>query len=79
MAKAGLIEVKPGEEDPAAIKLMERLSRMSRNRWPETAIGFPKLMPPPPPKKKKKAAAPATPDGDAKAKPAAEAATKPDA
>ena len=59
LAKAGVIEVKPAEEDPAAIVLMDRLSRVSRNRWPETAIGFPKLMPPPPPKKKKAAAPPA--------------------
>ena len=41
------------EDDPDAIKLMARLSRNSRNRWPETAIGFPKRMPPPPPKKAK--------------------------
>ena len=40
-------------EDPAAIALMDRLARVSRNRWPDTAIGFPKRMPPPPPKKKK--------------------------
>ncbi|MCU1355562.1 MAG: putative oxidoreductase [Acidimicrobiales bacterium] len=57
MIKAGLVEVKPAEEDPAAIALMDRLSRVSRNRWPEAAIGFPTRMPPPPPKKKKKAAA----------------------
>jgi len=54
MIKAGVIEVKPAEEDPAAIVLMDRLSRVSRNRWPETAIGFPKRMPPPPKKKKPK-------------------------
>jgi coenzyme F420 hydrogenase subunit beta len=62
MVKAGVIEVKPAEEDPAAIVLMDRLSRVSRNRWPDTAIGFPKRMPPPPPKKKK-AAAPTTDAG----------------
>ena len=62
MIKAGVIEVKPAEEDPAAIVLMDRLSRVSRNRWPDTAIGFPKRMPPPPPKKKK-AAAPTTDAG----------------
>jgi coenzyme F420 hydrogenase subunit beta len=64
MIKAGLVEVKPAEEDPAAIALMDRLSRVSRNRWPDTAIGFPKRMPPPPPKKKK-AAAPAADAGPA--------------
>ncbi len=55
MAKAGVIDVKPAEEDPAAITLMDRLSRVSRNRWPEEALAFPKRMPPPPPKKKKAA------------------------
>lgn len=59
MVAAGRIITRPAEEDdPDAIKLMARLSRNSRNRWPETAIGFPKLMPPPPPKKKKAAPAP---------------------
>ncbi|CAN5314680.1 hypothetical protein BH20ACT3_BH20ACT3_12080 [soil metagenome] len=53
MAKAGVIDVKPAEEDPAAINLMDRLSRVSRNRWPAEALAFPKRMPPPPPKKKK--------------------------
>lgn len=56
MAKAGVIEVKPADDDPDALKLMDRLSRVSRNRWPDTAIGFPKRMPPAP---KKKAKAPA--------------------
>ncbi|CAN5874175.1 hypothetical protein BH23ACT2_BH23ACT2_25210 [soil metagenome] len=60
MAKAGVIDVKPAEEDPAAITLMDRLSRVSRNRWPAEALAFPKRMPPPPPKKKK-AAPEATP------------------
>jgi coenzyme F420 hydrogenase subunit beta len=59
MIKAGLVEVKPAEEDPAAIALMNRLSRVSRNRWPESAIGFPARMPPPPPKKPKKVDPPA--------------------
>jgi len=54
MIAAGRIVTRPAEEDdPDAIKLMARLSRNSRNRWPETAIGFPKRMPPPPPKKAK--------------------------
>ena len=58
MVAAGRIITRPAEDDdPDAIKLMTRLSRLSRNRWPEQAIGFPKLMPPPPPKKKKPAPA----------------------
>ena len=63
MEAAGRIVTRPArDDDPAAVKLMDRLSRNSRNRWPETAIGFPKLMPPPPPKKPK-----ATPPADAAA------------
>ena len=53
MAAAGRIITRPAEEDdPGAISLMARLSRNSRNRWPETAIGFPRVMTAPPPKKK---------------------------
>mgnify|MGYP001184917325 CR=1 FL=1 len=56
MVGQGKVITKPATEDPAAVALMDRLSRVSRNRWPDQAIGFPKRMPPPPPKKKKKAA-----------------------
>ncbi|HEX2578466.1 MAG TPA: Coenzyme F420 hydrogenase/dehydrogenase, beta subunit C-terminal domain, partial [Aquihabitans sp.] len=83
MVKAGVVQVKPAEDDPAAIVLMDRLSRVSRNRWPDTAIPFPKLMPPPPPKKKKAAtaadAAPkpdAAPKGDGAPTPDADAVAK---
>ncbi|MEO6628355.1 MAG: Coenzyme F420 hydrogenase/dehydrogenase, beta subunit C-terminal domain, partial [Aquihabitans sp.] len=72
MVAAGRIITKSAEEDPAAVALMDRLSRLSRNRWPEQAIGFPKLMPPPPPKKKKAvAAAPAEVTQPAEAAPPA--------
>ena len=54
MVAAGRIETRPGSDDPDAIKLMNRLSRVSRKRWPEAAIPFPAQMPPP-----KKKAAPA--------------------
>ncbi|MBX3312856.1 MAG: Coenzyme F420 hydrogenase/dehydrogenase, beta subunit C-terminal domain [Actinobacteria bacterium] len=65
MIGQGRVLVKPAEEDPAAVALMDRLSRVSRNRWPEEAIAFPKRMPPPPPKKKKAApAAEAAPKAD---------------
>jgi coenzyme F420-reducing hydrogenase beta subunit len=72
MAKAGVILVKPAEEDPAAIALMDRLSRVSRNRWPDQAIGFPKRMPPPPPKKPKAAPAAQAPAAESPATPAAD-------
>ncbi|MFI5041712.1 MAG: Coenzyme F420 hydrogenase/dehydrogenase, beta subunit C-terminal domain, partial [Acidimicrobiales bacterium] len=46
----GLIEVRPGDDDPGAIALLRKLSRVSRKRWPETAIEAPRRMPPPAPK-----------------------------
>ena len=38
----GVIEVRPGSDDPAAIELLRKLSRVSRRRWPETASGGPR-------------------------------------
>lgn len=35
---AGLIEAKPAEDDPVAIKLLDRLSAKSRKRWPGTFL-----------------------------------------
>ncbi|MGI8710995.1 MAG: Coenzyme F420 hydrogenase/dehydrogenase, beta subunit C-terminal domain [Acidimicrobiales bacterium] len=78
MVAAGRLLTKSAEEDPAAVALMDRLSRVSRNRWPETAIGFPTKMPPPPPKKKKKAVAPAA-DGEVAPPPRADGAEPPQA
>lgn len=43
MASAGLIETRPGDDDPAAIELMHKLARVSRRRWPEFAVDSPKL------------------------------------
>jgi coenzyme F420 hydrogenase subunit beta len=48
MVRAGAIEVRPGEEDPAAIALMRRLSTASRRRWPAFAEAAPGLGVPPP-------------------------------
>ena len=31
---AGLIEARPGEEDPVAMNLLTKLSTVSRKRWP---------------------------------------------
>lgn len=45
MLAAGVIEVKPASEDPGALDLMARLSRVSRRRWPEWADGGPKRIP----------------------------------
>jgi coenzyme F420 hydrogenase subunit beta len=35
---AGLIEAKPGEDDPVAMDLLTKLSRVSRRRWPGDAL-----------------------------------------
>jgi coenzyme F420 hydrogenase subunit beta len=50
MLEDGTIEGRPGDDDPGAIALLRKLSRVSRKRWPETAVGAPRLMPPPAPK-----------------------------
>ncbi len=41
----GLIETKPGDEDPGAIALLHKLARLSRKRWPETADAGPRRIP----------------------------------
>ena len=46
MIADGSIEARPGDDDPAAIDLMRKLSQKSRERWPAWAnptvrIGLP--------------------------------------
>ncbi len=41
---AGAIEVRPSTDDPAAVELMRKLSRVSRRRWPETAVPAPRRL-----------------------------------
>jgi coenzyme F420 hydrogenase subunit beta len=45
MRAAGTIEVRPGDEDPGAIELLRKLSRVSRRRWPEAADPGPRRLP----------------------------------
>lgn len=47
MLADGAIEVRPADDDPGAVKLLRRLSRVSRKRWPETAVVAPGLLPEP--------------------------------
>jgi coenzyme F420 hydrogenase subunit beta len=47
MVAAGALEVRPGEDDPAALALMRRLSTASRRRWPDFAEAGPRLGVPP--------------------------------
>jgi len=42
MIADGSIVARPGDEDPGAIELMNKLAVKSRDRWPATAIDFPK-------------------------------------
>ena len=46
MLTDGVIETRPADDDPGAVTLMHKLARVSRNRWPETAVAGPRLMPP---------------------------------
>jgi len=48
MLAEGVIETRPADEDPGAVALMHRLARVSRNRWPETAVPEPRRLPPKP-------------------------------
>ncbi len=41
----GVIEVRPSSDDPAALELLHKLSRVSRRRWPDTASGGPRRIP----------------------------------
>lgn len=43
MIDAGVIEARPGDDDPGAIALMHKLAAKSRSRWPEFAVDFPKI------------------------------------
>jgi coenzyme F420 hydrogenase subunit beta len=42
MIADGTIEARPGDEDPGAIALMHKLSKKSRERWPASAVDFPR-------------------------------------
>jgi coenzyme F420 hydrogenase subunit beta len=44
MLADGAIEVRPGDDDPGAIELMRKLARVSRRRWPETAVEAPRRL-----------------------------------
>jgi len=41
MRRDGAIEVRPGDDDPGAIKLLHRLAAKSRSRWPASAAKAP--------------------------------------
>jgi coenzyme F420 hydrogenase subunit beta len=37
MVKDGVIDTRPGDDDPGAIALMHKLAQKSRERWPDWA------------------------------------------
>jgi coenzyme F420 hydrogenase subunit beta len=43
----GVVEVRPGDDDPGAIALMHKLAAKSRKRWPEWATPEPHMLPTP--------------------------------
>jgi coenzyme F420 hydrogenase subunit beta len=49
MLADGVIETRPGDDDPGAIELLHKLARVSRRRWPATAVEAPRRMPAPAP------------------------------
>ncbi|HUC03789.1 MAG TPA: Coenzyme F420 hydrogenase/dehydrogenase, beta subunit C-terminal domain, partial [Acidimicrobiales bacterium] len=49
MEVAGVIETRPSTDDPGAVALMNKLSRVSRRRWPATAVPMPGRVPDPTP------------------------------
>ena len=47
MVRDGAVELRPGDDAPGAIALMRKLSRVSRRRWPATAVAAPGRLPAP--------------------------------
>jgi coenzyme F420 hydrogenase subunit beta len=66
MLQEGVIEGRPGDDDPGAIALMRKLATVSRRRWPDFAPVEVKLgVPPPKPKAAAAADAPGPPGASA--------------
>ncbi len=45
MLDAGVIETRPGDDDPGAVALLHKLAQVSRKRWPDSAHPGPRRLP----------------------------------
>jgi coenzyme F420 hydrogenase subunit beta len=45
LVEHGLIETRPGDDDPGAVALLHKLAQLSRKRWPEDANPGPRRIP----------------------------------
>jgi coenzyme F420 hydrogenase subunit beta len=45
MKDQGLIETRPGDDDPGAVALLHKLAVVSRKRWPTDAAPAPRRIP----------------------------------
>ena len=45
MKSSDVLETRPGDDDPGAVALLHRLARVSRKRWPESAVAGPRRLP----------------------------------
>jgi coenzyme F420 hydrogenase subunit beta len=45
MKEQDVISIRPGDDDPGAVALLQKLARVSRRRWPETAVPGPRRLP----------------------------------
>ena len=45
LQERGLIETRPGDDDPGAVALLHKLAQVSRKRWPEDAVPGPRRIP----------------------------------
>ena len=45
LKEKGLIETRPGDDDPGAVALLHKLAQLSRKRWPVEANPGPRRIP----------------------------------
>ena len=45
MTARGLLDTRPGDDDPGAVALLHKLARVSRRRWPDDAVPGPRRLP----------------------------------